>query len=118
MKNKTCKLNVSILVDEQLAALGAAHIPVSGRRAIYADIHDRCAVVIRKRITREYVGKMVALGLAEPEGCKEDGTSSLPRLRTGERSSQVRIPRPASNPLEAHDSPTGTVTANTNLDQP
>jgi hypothetical protein len=105
MKKQNRLQSLSALVSEQLAAIGAAQIPASARHAVDADILAACASLIRKRITGEYVGRMVAVSLsaATREGSEGEGTSPSASQPGRKRSAHPGVAGQGSNPLLPHD---------------
>jgi hypothetical protein len=94
------------LITAHLTALGANRIPAPARRAIEADVLAACETLVHKRLTGEYVGRMVAAGLAaKGEGFEGEAASPSTSRSTStpQRGAQANVAGPASNPLEAHD---------------
>jgi hypothetical protein len=93
------------IIDAALAKIGASRIPVPARQAISADVLAVCAALIKRRITGEYVGKMVAVSLtaATQEGLEGEGTSPSTSQPMRKRSAQMGVAGPATNPLAPHD---------------
>jgi hypothetical protein len=105
LKIKPKTATIEQLIDQALADIGADRIPIPARQSMSTDVLSVCAALIRKRITGEYVGRMVAASLtaATEEGSEGERSSPSASQPMRKRSAQMGVAGPAINSLMAHD---------------